>query len=129
MSCRMVVLSPPGRMRPLTPARSAGSRTRTPCTPIASSVSRCSRNAPWSASTPIFMTRPPATWSVALPAADGEPFLGRDLLERDAAHRGSQALRDLRDLGRVVEERRRLDDRVGHPRRILALEDAGADEH
>ena len=42
------------------------------------------------------------------------------------------APRPLRDLGdhlRVVEVRRRLDDGVRHPRRVLALEDARADEH
>src|SRR5207344_3161980 len=111
MSWRIVVLSPPGRISPLTSTRSAGSRTRTPSTPMAWSVSRCSRNAPCRASTPIFMAGALAGSSFArLPAADGEPLLGGDLLEGDPAHRGSQALGDLGDLLRVVEERRRLDD-------------------
>src|SRR4051795_1164244 len=130
MSWRIVVLSPPGRMSPLTPSRSAGSRTRTPSTPIARSVSRCSRKAPCRASTPIFMAGTPAASSVApLPAPDGESLLIRDLLEGDPAHRSTEALADLGDLLRVVEERGGLDDRVRHPGRILALEDPGADEH
>src|SRR3954452_6293386 len=116
MSCRMVVLSPPGRMSPLTPSRSAGSRTRTPSTPIFRSVSRCSRKAPCRASTPIFI------WE-RLPAADGEPLRVRDLVDRDAAHRGPEPAAHFGDLLRVVEERGRLDDGVRHPRRILALED------
>src|SRR3954451_7363506 len=129
MSCRMVVLSPPGRMSPETSSRSPGSRTRTPSTPIARSVSRCSRKAPCRASTPIFMAGTRAASSVApLPAPDGESLVIRDLLEGDPAHRSTEALADLGDLLRVVEERRRLDDGVGHPGRILALEDARPDE-
>src|SRR4051812_47842681 len=129
MSCRIVVLSPPGRMSPETSSRSAGSRTRTPSTPIARSVSRCSRKAPCRASTPIFMAGTRAASSVApLPAPDGESLLIRDLLEGDPAHRSTEALADLGDLLRIVEERRRLDDGVGHPGRILALEDPRPDE-
>src|SRR3954451_17187176 len=129
MSCRMVVLSPPGSMSPETSARSAGSRTRTPSTPIARSVSRCSRKAPCRASTPIFMAGTRAASSVApLPAPDGESLLIRDLLEGDPAHRSTEALADLGDLLRVVEEGGGLDDRVRHPGRILTLEDPGADE-
>src|ERR1700754_3508455 len=107
-------------MSPETPARSRGRRTGTPSTPIASSVWRCSRNAPWSARTPIF--------TVPLPAADGEPLLLGDRLWGDAPHRGSQALRDVGDDRRVVEMRCRRDDGVRHPGRILALEDPRADE-
>src|SRR3954471_17144248 len=129
MSWRMVVLSPPGRMSPETASRSAGSRARTPSTPIARSVSRCSRKAPCRASTPIFMAGTRAASSVApLPAPDGESLVIRDLLEGDPAHRSTEALADLGDLLRIVEERRRLDDGVGHPRRILALEDPRPDE-
>src|SRR5687767_6138409 len=125
----MVVLSPPGRMSPLTPSRSAGSRTRTPLTPIERSVSRCSRNAPWRARTPILMgARSRAAWWAALPAANGEPLLVRDLLERDTSHRGSKALGDLGDLLGIIEECGGLDDGVRHPGRILRLEDARADE-
>src|SRR6478736_10275066 len=127
MSWRIVVLSPPGRISPLTPARSAGSRTRTPSTPMAWSVSRCSRNAPCRARTPILMSRSPC-WSSVLPAPDREALLVGDGLERDAAHRRAEPLGDLRDLLRVVEEGRRLDDRVRHPGRILAFEDARSDE-
>src|SRR5688572_11403933 len=103
MSWRMVVLSPPGRISPLTPSRSAGSRTPTPSTPIAPSVSRCSRNAPCRASTPILMAGAyrAVPWK-PLPAANGEALLLRDLLETDAAHRGSETLRDLGDLLGIV---------------------------
>src|SRR3954449_13574792 len=129
MSCLIVVLSPPGRMSPETSSRSAGSRTPAPSTPIARSVSRCSRKAPCRASTPIFMAGTRAASSVApLPAPDGESLLIRDLLEGDPAHRSTEALADLGDLLRIVEERRRLDDGVGHPGRILALEDPRPDE-
>src|SRR3954453_11161117 len=129
MSWRIVVLSPPGRISPETSSRSAGSRTRTPSTPIARSVARCSAKAPCSASTPIFIVR---SWSgssfAPLPAPDGEALLIRDLLEGDPAHRSTEALADLGDLLRVVEERGCLDDGVGHPGRILALEDPRPDE-
>src|SRR6185503_605145 len=125
----MVVLSPPGRISPETPSRSAGSRTGTPSTPIASSVWRCSRKAPWRARTPIFIVVWRAARAPRLPAADREAFLVRDRFHGDASHRGSQALRDVRDDRRVVEVGRRLDDRVRHPRGILALEDARPDEH
>src|SRR6185436_3447742 len=125
----MVVLSPPGRISPETPSRSAGSRTGTPSTPIASSVWRCSRKAPWRARTPIFIVVWRAARAPRLPAADREAFLLRDRFHGDAPHRGSQALRDVRDDRRVVEVGRRLDDRVRHPGRILALEDARPDEH
>src|SRR4051794_41493952 len=129
MSCRMVVLSPPGRMSPLTPSRSAGSRAGTRSTRIARSVSRCARKAPGRASTPSFMAGTRAASSVApLPAPDGESLLIRDLLEGDPAHRSTEALADLGDLLRIVEERGCLDDGVGHPGRILALEDPRPDE-
>src|SRR4029077_5205031 len=100
----MVVLSPPGRIRPASPSRSAGSRTRTPSTPMVRSVSRCSRNAPCRARTPILMAGLAGRSFGRLPAANGESLLVGDLLEGDAAHRRSQALGDLGDLGRVIEE-------------------------
>src|SRR4051812_32456772 len=124
MSRRMVVLSPPGRISALTPSRSPGRRTGTPSTPIDASVWRCSRKAPWSASTPIFMARAAAR----LPAPDGEALLVRDRFHRDAAHRCTEPLRDVGDDRGVVEVGRGLNDRVRHPGRILALEDPGADE-
>lgn len=48
----MAVLSPPGRTRPSQPSRSAGRRTSTARTPSERRMLRCSRNAPWIASTP-----------------------------------------------------------------------------
>ena len=54
MRWRIVVLSPPGRINPAMPSRSAGRRTGTPSTPIEASVWMCSRNAPCKARTPIF---------------------------------------------------------------------------
>ena len=128
MSWRIVVLSPPGRISPLTPSRSAGRRTRTPSTPIASSVSRCSRKAPCRARTPIFMTRRRGCVACAYQPRTASRSWSGIASSAMPAHRGAEALGDLGDDLRVVEVGRRLDDRVGHPGRILALEDARPDE-
>src|SRR4051794_41856650 len=100
-------------MSPLTPSRSAGSRTRTPSTPIARSVSRCSRKAPCRASTPIFMAGTRAAASVApLPAPDGEALLIPDLPQGGPPHRSTQAPADLRGLLLVVKKHGGLGGRV-----------------
>src|SRR5436190_5183684 len=106
----------------------AGRRTSTGSTPIERSTATCSAKAPWSASTPIFIV-PAPTPGRSLPAADRQPLALGDRLDRDALHRAPEALRDLGDDLGVLEVRGGLDDGVGHPRRILALEDARADEH
>src|ERR1035437_9009501 len=152
---RIVVLSPPGRIRPATSSRSAGRRTSTPSTPIAARVAMCSRKAPCTARTPIFTTwlrsrvvdrrrvvatgsgrpRSPAGSAEArvgyrrLPAPGREALGIGDRLQRDSAHGCPQALRDLGQDLRVVEMGGGLDDRVRHPGRLLALEDARAHEH
>ncbi len=108
----MVVLSPPGRIRPLTPSRSAGRRTSTPSTPIAARVAMCSRKAPWRASTPILTAGLPRALRAgsSLPAPHCEALPLGDCLERDPAHRRAEALADLgEDLG-VVVVGRGLDD-------------------
>src|SRR6266511_3298211 len=127
---RWAVLSPPGRTRPATPSRSAGCRTSTVSTPIEEKVRTCSMNAPWTARTPIFMAglRSPRSWAVGLPAADGQALLLGERLERNASHGRAETLAHVgQDLG-VVVVRRRLNDRVGQPGGVLALEDAGAHE-
>ena len=55
-----------------------------------------------------------------LPAADRQPLALRDGAELEAAHRGSEALRDLGDDLGVVEVGRGLDDGVGRASRVLA---------
>src|SRR4051794_2271245 len=63
-----------------------------------------------------------------LPAALGVPLLGGQLRDVDAHHGLAEAARDLRDDVGVVEERRRLDDRLGPLGGVAGLEDARADE-
>ena len=93
MSWRIVVLSPPGRISPLTPSRSAGRRTRTPSTPMARERVEVLAERPLEGEdADPHGARLAGASSVALPAADGEPLLLGDLLEGDAAHRGAQAL-------------------------------------
>ena len=130
MRRRIVVLSPPGRTRPSMSSRSAGRRTSTASTPIGAqrrdvlgegaldcqdtdlhgAGSRARRRRAYQPRTASRSSSGMA--SIAMPA-----------------HRRAEALGDLGDDLRVVEVGRRLDDGVGHPRRVLALEDAGADEH
>src|SRR3990172_1938003 len=132
-SFRMVVLSPPGTIRPDTPPRSAGRRNSPPPTPARRRPARCSTKSPCSASTPILLGRIPSSGgpvagALPLPAADRQPLALGDGRDLDAAHRGAQALRDLGDDLRIVEVGGRLHDRIGHTGRVLALEDARADE-
>src|SRR5690348_1463868 len=108
----MVVLSPPGMMSASTSSSWSARRTSTPSTPMRSRVRRCSAKSPWRPRTP---TRAVV---VLLPAADGKAFGGRDGLERETAHRLAQTARDLGDLLRVGEVRRRLDDGLRHLGRV-----------
>ena len=63
-----------------------------------------------------------------LPAARLEQLARIERLRRDADHRLAEARRDAGDAVRVLEVRRRLDDRLGAQLRVTRLEDAGADE-
>src|SRR5918995_4667853 len=132
MRRRIAVDSPPGMMSASTSTRSRGRRTSTDSAPMSRMAATCSRTAPCTASTPIRGRRP---WrSViglvrALPAADGQALLGRDLSQRLPAHRLAEPGADLDEDLRVVVVRRRLDDRGRVALRVLALEDPRADEH
>ncbi len=120
MSLRIVVLSPPGRMRPATSSRSAGRRTSTGVAPTWRSIATCSANAPWTARTPMRIPSIRMAREARLPAADRQPLRLRDGFQGDAAHRLPEALGDLGDDLGIVEVRRRLDDGVGGAGRILA---------
>src|SRR6187551_3032396 len=130
MRWRIVVNSPPGRTRASRSTRSRGSLTSTGSAPTSRMAATCSRTAPCSASTPIRGRRSAVIGRsvVPLPAADGEPLLRRDLAQRLATHRLAQAGADLGQDLRVVVVRGGLDDRRGVALRVLALEDAAADE-
>src|SRR5680860_195233 len=114
----MVVDSPPGRNNASRPLRCSGARTSTASTPSTSSTSRCSRNAPWSASTPAF---------IGLAAAVSE--LHVEIVDLLAAHRRAEPARHLGHDGRVGVVRGGLHDGLRHGRRLGALEDSTADEH
>src|SRR5438093_7344486 len=115
----IVVLSPPGMMSASTSSSCSGFRTSRPSAPIEPSTSRCSRKSPWSPRTPTRRE---------LPAADGEPFTLGDPLERDAAHRHTEAARHVGDELRVGVVRRCLHDRARDALRVLGLENPGPDE-
>src|SRR5947209_13759958 len=119
ISFDIVVDSPPGMTRPRTPSRSLGWRTSTGSSPTSRSAWACSRNAPWSASTP---TREP------LPATRLQQAILAERRHLDADHRLTEAGRHLGQDDRVVVVRDRLDDRGRALGRVTALEDAGADE-
>src|SRR6476659_1137380 len=95
----MVVDSPPGITSPSRPSSSAALRTSTPSRLTSSRARRCSRNAPWRASTPT------------LPATRLEQPVLAEGADLDAHHRLAEAGRDLSQHGRVVEVGGRLDDR------------------
>src|SRR6188472_2880650 len=130
MRWRIVVDSPPGRIRASRPTRSRGNRTSTGSAPTSRMAATCSRTAPCSARTPIRGRRSAfiGLSVVPLPAADGEPLLRRDLAQRLATHRLAQPSAHLRQDVRVVVVRGGLDDRRGVALWVLALEDPAADE-
>src|SRR3954447_6156944 len=77
---------------------------------------------------PRYKAEPARPLARGLPAPDGQALLLGDRFERDTAHRGPKALRDVGDDRRVVEVGGPLDDGVRHPGRALALEDPRTDE-
>src|SRR6185312_7456824 len=91
----------------------------------------CAAKSPWRARMPTTgadmgpAARPPAA---SLPAALGEELLGLELGGLEADHRAAKPAGGCRDPLGVRVVRRRLDDRLRAPLRILALEDARADE-
>src|SRR3954452_14748721 len=125
----IVVDSPPGITRASQASSWAGVRTSTASTPKARRRSTWARNAPCSASVPMHGRD---TWRLPaghrrLPAALGVALV--DLVHGDAGHRRAETARHLRQYRRVLEVGGGLDDRLGPRRRIVALEDARADEH
>src|SRR5918995_1210423 len=115
-----VVDSPPGMTRPSSPSSCSGLRTSTASAPSRRNIATCSRKLPWRARTPIRAT--------ALPAADFEPIGVEQRARGDAHHRVAEPGGDVGEHLRVLEMRRRLDDRLPPPLGIARLEDAGADE-
>src|SRR5215471_14835747 len=122
ISMDMVVLSPPGMTSPSRPTRSSASRTRRTVAPHASRAFRCSRKAPWSASTPI-------SGAFMLPTAAGEQFLLGDGLQFQSPHRLAQTGRYVGQDFRLVVVGCRGHDGLGSLQRVLRLEDTGAYEH
>src|SRR5712691_5228975 len=103
----IVVLSPPGSTRPSSPSRSSRVRTNRVRAPDASSARTCSANAPCIARTPIKGPR-----RELLPASGSEQLFLRDGGNFEAAHRLSQAGRNLGKHVGLVEVRRRGHDRL-----------------
>ena len=142
MSRRIVVLSPPGRIRPATSSRSLRQAhlDRLDADRRAASAT-CSANAPWRARTPIFMRlgmhrvrvspSSSAPRAVArLPAADREPLAlaGWPPARCRASARPGPCETSAMIFGSskwVVAWTMAF----GRPGRVLALEDARADEH
>src|SRR5512147_2928861 len=116
----MVVLSPPGRISPLRPSSSPGSRTCATSAPSFSSIAWCSAKSPCSASTPTFILAP-------RPASPRDQLARRDGRDLPSHHRLAQVLTHLRQNARVLVVRGGLDDRRGSARRVAGLEDPRAD--
>src|ERR1700736_3667719 len=123
ISMVIVVLSPPGMTSPSRPSRSSGNRTKRVRAPASSKALTCSRKSPCRAITPMS-----GRSLICLPTATGEQLLPGDRRELDATHRLAQTGRYLGQDLRLVVIGGGGDDRLGHPQRVLGLEDAGADE-
>src|SRR5215472_2589071 len=123
ISIVIVVLSPPGRTMPSSPSRSSRERTNRVRAPTASSALMCSANAPCIARTPMR-----GLFLPVLPASGSEQLFLGDRRDLETAHGLAQSRGDLGDDLRLVEVRRRRDDRLGTLQGVLGLEDAGADE-
>src|SRR5438876_5467155 len=123
-SLPIVVLSPPGMTSASMSSSCSGRRTSMASVPMRWKVSRCSRKSPCRPRTPARAKRSPT--------ADGKAFARGERLEGDAAHRLTEAARDLGDELRVHEVRRRLDDRLRAAKLVLRIlgrfEDAAAHE-
>src|SRR6185369_16944345 len=101
----MVVLSPPGMIRPSHCSRSARVRTSMAWPPARSIALTCSSKSPWRA-------RIPAVFG-ALPATRLQQFAFGELGNVEAAHGLSQLLAGFEQLHRVLVVRGRLDDGAG----------------
>ena len=112
-ACSIVVDSPPGRIERVERAELLGRAHVDGSTPSASSASRCSRNAPCSASTPTFSLEAsrhryqPRSASFTSRASISSP--------RIASPRPRDTLATMVGVGEV---RGGLDDRLGHRRRV-----------
>src|SRR5205085_4895529 len=129
----------------------SGFRTSKTSAPSRRSIAACSRKLPWTAKTPIFITHivpllatPPPLLAVAkkrvrpkgsdpcsppLPAARLEQLFCRNRRGGQSRHRVAESLRHACEDLRILEVRRRLDDRLRARRRVGRLEDARPDEH
>src|SRR5689334_21474261 len=105
--------------KPSSPSMSAGVRTSVTSAPSWRRVRACASKPPCRARTP---TR--SSGSALLEQGVG----GGEIGDLEAGHRLAEADRSGGDPLGVVEVRGCLDDRLGTPRRVGALEDAGADE-
>src|SRR6185295_8971738 len=117
----MVVLSPPGIIRPSQRSRSAIVRTSMAWPPARSTALRCASKSPCSA-------RIPAVFCV-LPATRLQQFAFGELRNVQAAHGLAQFLAGFEQLYRVFVVSRRFDDGAGALVRVLGFEYTAADEH
>src|SRR5437763_2484460 len=115
-----VVDSPPGRISPSSPARSAGVRTSRASAPSAASTPAWASKSPWRASTPIV---------TPLPAAGLDQSLLAERGDLDPRHRRAEVAGGAGHALPVVVVRGGLDDRRGGALRVLGLEDPRAHEH
>ena len=127
-SSDMVVDSPPGRIKPSTPARSAGRRTSTGWAPSSARTPACSRTSPCRASTPTL----PPTWRdlpmAAIATSPDRPSWVSTSSDSSPRMASPEAAADLGHDGGVAEVGGGLDDGPGEAGRVGALEDARADE-
>src|SRR5580700_1344802 len=137
-NCSCVVLSPPGRMRPSHPSRSAGVRTSRVSAPRASSISACAAKSPCTAKIPIFTSLTPSICSSRGPAspcpfkriiqANLSPPTCREhvllfkLAHVDPAHGLAKIFTCLKHRFRVIKMRRSFHHGLGPCFRITGLE-------
>src|SRR4051794_23875628 len=132
MPIEMVVDSPPGMTSPSRPFSSAGVRTSLASAPSSASMRRWASKSPCRARTPIF------SGAIGREAEEEAPWSGTAALKQatvlsqgldfEARHRVPELHRSLRDSLRILEVGRGFNDRASARCRVLALEDARADE-
>src|SRR6188474_1139130 len=119
MPIEIVVLSPPGITSPSRSVMSRGVLTSLTAAPRSRRARSCASNPPWIARTPRR-----SSGTAVLQQRVGGGQLGN----LEARHGLTETDRGRCHPLRVVEVRGRLDDRLGAPLGIRALEDARADE-
>src|ERR1035441_3929069 len=117
----MVVLSPPGKIKPAISSNCARSRTYTGWAPARSRAAPCAAKSPCSESTPTF-------FMVRLPAAGLQQLAFGDLGNVEAGHGFAEGAAGFEEFIGIIEILGGLHDGFGARGGVGGFEDAGAHE-